>query len=671
MLPIQIEAIEEGTLVCPQMPCFKVTNTHPRFFWLPNFVETLLVEVWYPTTIATISREFRKKLMGHSVCTQRWFGGEDADQDAAVRYVKDKQEAAAIEIMRSDEATVQWDVVANKPPPNEVTDYNDVKALNVAAALSVNNPGYAGGAVFDLCDFGYRGVSSHETAGLGSAAYYVSGYEGSDTTAGARMLKDCYNVYDAGNSKKNCEAHFKKGRMTTIPASEHSTVTSWVDQTNTVEKDLATEELASFENMFTQYEDHYACALVSDGFNVWNAIKNQWPRIESVKRRLALVKNGKTRLNVLRPDSGEGFESLPQYMKMLEFTTEVGTQKTPATETPPADVQEGGDGEAEQAGSQTTPPTNNKSTVQQRSDFANGIWNDAKVVANAGTTYKKFNGNAFKILQGDGVDLPTVDLMLSSVAVNGFCAGNVNFGSGGGLMQKVNRDTLSVAFKCCAMYVPQNDANLKRMPPLVKSRRAQCSVQIGKDPIRRQKVNCWQPSTRRNVPSENVNVNPASLKDLKLVNAQNFEPKKQGLTFVPSEDWPATDFVFDAHDIFDSHIRDLQGDLLKIVFKNGECTKPTDFTDILEKARLTVKDIKTAAEKAEQMHEKYKAFKAFTSPERMGLRYKEADAGLLHKSEDLTGIVVSETADEIKTAIKVESRDEDVSSFFKEMAPVL
>ena len=44
-LPIKIEALPEGTLVQPGVCCFKLSNTHPRFFWLPNFLETLLVQV--------------------------------------------------------------------------------------------------------------------------------------------------------------------------------------------------------------------------------------------------------------------------------------------------------------------------------------------------------------------------------------------------------------------------------------------------------------------------------------------------------------------------------------------------------------------------------------------------------------------------------------------------
>ena len=34
----------------------KIVNTHPRFYWLPNHLETLFVEIWYPMTIASTSR---------------------------------------------------------------------------------------------------------------------------------------------------------------------------------------------------------------------------------------------------------------------------------------------------------------------------------------------------------------------------------------------------------------------------------------------------------------------------------------------------------------------------------------------------------------------------------------------------------------------------------------
>ena len=52
-LPIRIEALPEGTLLTPGVCCFKITNTHPRFFWLPNFLETILVQVWQHTETKT------------------------------------------------------------------------------------------------------------------------------------------------------------------------------------------------------------------------------------------------------------------------------------------------------------------------------------------------------------------------------------------------------------------------------------------------------------------------------------------------------------------------------------------------------------------------------------------------------------------------------------------
>jgi hypothetical protein len=47
-----------------------------------------------------------------------------------------------------------------------------------------------------------------------------------------------------------------------------------------------------------------------------------------------------------------------------------------------------------------------------------------------------------------GVQLDTIGDMLASLVANGFCSNTAHFGSGGGLLQKVNRDSLSCAFKC-------------------------------------------------------------------------------------------------------------------------------------------------------------------------------------------------------------------------------
>lgn len=39
-----------------------IENTDAKCFWLTCYIETLLVQTWYPLTVATISYEFKKLL---------------------------------------------------------------------------------------------------------------------------------------------------------------------------------------------------------------------------------------------------------------------------------------------------------------------------------------------------------------------------------------------------------------------------------------------------------------------------------------------------------------------------------------------------------------------------------------------------------------------------------
>lgn len=60
-LPIQIDALPEGSLVPVGVPFLRIYNTHPDFFWLPNMLETLIsAEVWQPITSATTSYRYKK-----------------------------------------------------------------------------------------------------------------------------------------------------------------------------------------------------------------------------------------------------------------------------------------------------------------------------------------------------------------------------------------------------------------------------------------------------------------------------------------------------------------------------------------------------------------------------------------------------------------------------------
>ena len=56
-LPIEIQAVPEGTVLPVQNVMAQVINTDPNCAWLTSYVETALLRaVWYPTTVATQSR---------------------------------------------------------------------------------------------------------------------------------------------------------------------------------------------------------------------------------------------------------------------------------------------------------------------------------------------------------------------------------------------------------------------------------------------------------------------------------------------------------------------------------------------------------------------------------------------------------------------------------------
>ncbi|MFM5882543.1 nicotinate phosphoribosyltransferase [Methanobrevibacter gottschalkii] len=59
-LPIEIKAVPEGTPVNVSNVLMSVENTDKKSFWLVNYLESLLLQVWYPSTVATLSAEVRK-----------------------------------------------------------------------------------------------------------------------------------------------------------------------------------------------------------------------------------------------------------------------------------------------------------------------------------------------------------------------------------------------------------------------------------------------------------------------------------------------------------------------------------------------------------------------------------------------------------------------------------
>jgi nicotinamide phosphoribosyltransferase len=139
---------------------------------------------------------------------------------------------------------------------------------------------------FKLHDFGARGVSSMESAGIGGAAHLVN-FMGTDTITGILYAREYYNAGVAGFS---------------IPAAEHSTITSWGRDN----------EVKAYENMLKQFaRPGSIVAVVSDSYDVFNAASKLWGE----ELRQQVIDSGAT--IVIRPDSGDPVAVNRQLVEIL------------------------------------------------------------------------------------------------------------------------------------------------------------------------------------------------------------------------------------------------------------------------------------------------------------------------------------------------------------------
>lgn len=71
-LPIRVKALPEGTLCPIKVPMLTIINTHKDFYWLPNFLETILSNsLWKPMTSATIAFGYKKLLTKWALATDK------------------------------------------------------------------------------------------------------------------------------------------------------------------------------------------------------------------------------------------------------------------------------------------------------------------------------------------------------------------------------------------------------------------------------------------------------------------------------------------------------------------------------------------------------------------------------------------------------------------------
>ncbi len=293
-LPIEIKALPEGAIAKPNQPLLTIENTDPNCAWLVGYLETLLLKIWYPITIASKSLAVREMLEHH------------------------------------------WQKTV----------------------------GDNSGVDFAYHNFGDRGSSSVESAAIGGVAHLTQ-FKGTDN----------FNCLEHSN-----EYYGGKYQGYSIPATEHSTVTSWGREN----------EFEMIENYLETYKTSPIIACVLDSYDIYKAV--DFVTSGAMKEK---IESKDYPIFVMRPDSGEPLEV---FEKMLEICE------------------------------------------------ANGV-------------ARSYNSKGYKVLDkfrfiwGDGITPKTMDTILIATEKWGWAASNFAFGSGGDLMQNINRDTCKFAIKCSAIKV--------------------------------------------------------------------------------------------------------------------------------------------------------------------------------------------------------------------------
>jgi len=222
LLPLEIQAVPEGTVMGTRNIQVQVVNTDPRLAWLTSYVETAMLRaIWYPSTVATKSRKMKVLI---------------------------------------------------------------AKALHETSDVPVMDQ-----LMFKLHDFGARGASSAETATLGGMGHLIN-FMGTDTFEALEGVMKFYNTNEVVGFS--------------IPASEHSTITSWGREN----------EVDAFENMLDTFGGPgKLLACVSDSFDIYAATRDLWGE----KLRDKILNMGGTL--VVRPDSGDP-ETVP--IEIIEILAE-------------------------------------------------------------------------------------------------------------------------------------------------------------------------------------------------------------------------------------------------------------------------------------------------------------------------------------------------------------
>ena len=231
---------------------------------------------------------------------------------------------------------------------------------------------------FKMHDFGYRGVSSEESAGILGMSHLTSFY-GSDNVLSINYIKEC-GVY-------SCDENYMPAFS--VPASEHSIATSYGKEN---EKEYLIHMLKTFPKGIV--------SVVADSYNVFDFCKMIVDDDEIYQ--MVMEREGTL---VIRPDSGEPIRLIKECLDILCSRecqlTERGFKLLP---------------------------------------------------------------NNIRILQSDGIDIHTTFDILYNLEKYSYASDNIVFGSGGGLLQKFNRDTNKFAIKCSSVIINGKQIDVQKNP---------------------------------------------------------------------------------------------------------------------------------------------------------------------------------------------------------------
>ena len=150
-LPVEINAVPEGTLVPMGVPCLEIKSTNPQFFWVGQTLEaSLSAAIWHPMVSATIAREYRKIARGAFFATvENGIDERTAMCDFSMRGQESNESAV--------NASVAW----------LTSMWN---SSTVAARKHIQN-------VYGSCDGNVRGLTSTEHSVMTSHACLDGGDE--------------------------------------------------------------------------------------------------------------------------------------------------------------------------------------------------------------------------------------------------------------------------------------------------------------------------------------------------------------------------------------------------------------------------------------------------------------------------------------------------------------